>query len=520
MKKIDSEAKEKIITSVEKLVNAVGSTLGAGGRNALIQMGPQYAITKDGVTVARQIEFEDETENAVAQIVKEAASRTARDAGDGTTTSIVLVYEIVSNILQDFKFDEMNVTKIRAGVEKAASDLIDIIKKSKKEISTDEEIKSIAAISGNNDEKIGQMMLDVFNSVGKEGAVRLEETSMNNTVVDVASGCQVESGYISPNFSNNQVKKIADYKDPAILITDKKFDGSFNELIPTLEVMLKIRKPKVIICGGMEGEPLGTLMINKMQEGLDVVVIEAPYFGTERIDILDDIAAITGGTVVSEARGFNLEDVTEAQLGSADRIIVDSTTTTILGRHGTEEVIKERVESINAQKEEDRDGNMSWRYSQRLASLTSGVGVIYVGGNSEAEMKDMFYRLEDSLSATKAALNHGYVIGGGMAYFNAAKKLEKKRFKDQSFRTGYMAMVDAAKMPVSWIMSNAGHQGDMPEELGELGYNAVTCELSDIEKDGIIDPYKVVEACIRNASSVAGMLITTNVIITDLKSRR
>ena len=520
MKRIDFNTKEKIISSVEKLSRAVGSTLGAGGRNALLQLGPQYAITKDGVTVARQIEFADETENAVAQIVKEAAARTARDAGDGTTTSTVLVYEIVTKILKDKGFDEVNVTKVRAGIEAAAKDLINIIKESKKDVLTDDELKSIATISGNNDVTIGDMMLDVFNSVGKEGAVRLEETSMNKTVVDVAKGCQIESGFVSPNFANNAVKKITDFKDPSILITDKKFETSFKELIPALEIMFKQRKPKVIICGGMEGEPLGTLMINKMQEGLDVVVIEAPHFGTDRMDILDDIAAITGGTVISEARGFNLEDVTEAQLGTADRIVVDHNTTTILGRHGTDEEIKNRVESIETQKSEDREGNMAWRYKQRIASLTSGVGVIYVGGNSESEMKDMYYRLEDSLSATKAALDSGYVIGGGMSYFNAALKLEKKRFKDQSTRMGYMAMVKAAKKPVEWIMRNAGHQGEIPTELGLLGYNAVTCELSDIEKDGIIDPFKVVESCISNAASVAGMLITTNVIITDERGRR
>lgn len=520
MKKIDFNTKEKIISSVEKLSLAVGSTLGAGGRNALLQLGPQFAITKDGVTVARQIEFEDETENAVAQIVKEAAARTARDAGDGTTTSTVLVYEIVTKILNDKKFDDVNVTKVRAGIEAAAKDLIKIIEDDKKEVTSDDEIKSIATISGNNDETIGKMMLEVFNSVGKEGAVRLEETSMNKTVIDVAKGCQVESGYVSPNFTNNTVKQITDFKDPAILITDKKFESSFKELIPALEVMFKMRKPQVIICGGMEGEPLGTLMINKMQKGLEVVVIEAPHFGTERMDILDDIASITGGTVLSEARGFNLEDVTEEQLGTADRIVVDSNTTTILGRHGSAEEIAERVKSIETQEKEDREGNMAWRYKQRKASLTSGVGVIYVGGNSESEMKDMYYRLEDSLSATKAALSHGYVIGGGMAYFKAAQKLEKKRFKDQSTRLGYMAMVRAAKMPVEWIMRNAGHQGEMPDELGTLGYNAVTCELSDIESDGIIDPFKVVESCISNAASVAGMLITTNVIITDEKGRR
>jgi chaperonin GroEL len=259
MKRIDFNTKEKIISSIESLAQAVGSTLGAGGRNALIQLGPQYAITKDGVTVAKQIEFEDETENAVAQIVKEAAARTARDAGDGTTTSTVLVYEVVKRILETKEFDEANVTKVRAGIEAAAKDLIEIIKKEKKEVLTDEEIKSIATISGNNDESIGDMMLEVFEAVGKEGAVRLEETAANKTVIDVAKGCHVEAGFVSPNFANNMVKKTTDFQKPAILITDKKFETSAKELVPALEVMFKMRRPKVIICGGMEGEPLGTL---------------------------------------------------------------------------------------------------------------------------------------------------------------------------------------------------------------------------------------------------------------------
>jgi len=517
MKQIDFNTKDSIIKSVKKLALAVGSTLGAGGRNVLIQVGAQYAITKDGVTVAKQIEFEDETENAVAQIVKEAASRTARDAGDGTTTSTVLVYEIVKRILENGAFDKSNVTKVRAGIEEAAKDLVEIIEKSKKEVETDDELKAIATISGNNDEHIGDMMLQVFNSVGKEGAIRLEETSMNDTIIDVTKGCQIESGYINKNFANNTVKQITDFKNPAIFITDKKFETSIKELVPPIEVMMKMKRPMVIICGGMEGEPLGTLMINKMREGLEIVVIEAPHFGTDRMDILDDVAAVTGGTVMSEARGFDIAKIKESDLGTADRIIVDANVTTMLGRAGTDEAIEERVESIKEQQNEDREGNMAWRYEQRMASLTSGVGVIYVGGNSEIEMKDMYFRLEDSLSATKAALNHGYVIGGGMAYYKAAQELEKRRFKDQSRRLGYMAMVHAAKMPTEWIMRNAGHQGDIPIELGLLGYNAVTCKLSDIEKDGIIDPFKVVESCIGNAASVAGMLITTNVIITDKK---
>lgn len=520
MKKIDFKTKEKIVKSVEKLALAVGSTLGAGGRNALIQIGPQFAITKDGVTVARQIEFEDETENAVAQIVKEAAARTARDAGDGTTTSTVLVYEIVKNLLEREDFDKLNVTRVRAGIEEAANYLIASVGSQKKDVTTDDEIKSIATISGNNDPKIGDMMLEVFKTVGKEGAVRLEETAMNDTYIDVSDGCQIDSGFISQHFVNNTTRRVSDHANPMVFITDKKFETSFDELEPILNVSLKARKPLVIICGGMEGEPLGTLITNKMQGRIDVTVVQAPYFGTDRLDVLDDIAAITGGVVISEARGFNIEEVKELDFGVADRVIVDQFTTTILGRSGDEDKIKDRVEYVRNQQKEDKQGDMAWRYNQRLASLTSGVGVIYVGGNSEAEMKDMYYRLEDSLAATKAALNDGYVVGGGMAYFQASKRLHVDTDADKSYQIGFSAMLEAATKPVEWIMRNAGHVGSIPKGLGKKGYNAVTCTLSDLEKDGIIDPYKVVESCISNAASVAGMLITTNVIITDERRRK
>jgi chaperonin GroEL len=521
MKQIDFSTKEKIVSSVTKLADAVGSTLGAGGRNVMVQFGNQFAITKDGVTVARQIEFEDDSENAVAQIVKEAAARTARDAGDGTTTSTILVYEIVKSIMEREDFDSLNVTKLRRGIEDAAKHIVEEAKKHKKEITSDEELKSIATISGNNDKEIGEMMLKVYAEVGKNGAVRLEETSSNKTTIDVAEGCYMEAGYITPHFSNNTTKRIADYKDPVILVTDKKFENSFSELVPALEAMLNEGKPAIIICGGMEGEPLGTLLNNKIQKQLPIVAIQAPYFGSERDDILADVAAATGATVVSEALGFSLDEIKPEMLGHADRIVVDGFSTVIYGRKGDEKAIADRVESIKNQQEEDRDGSMAFRLNQRLASMTSGVGVIYVGGKSEAEMKDMYYRLEDSLSATKAALVSGYVIGGGMAYYNAAKALPKMPNFSDSYAIGYTAMIKAAQAPVKWIIKNSGGSFEVYEkELGKKGYNAVTCELDDLEKSGIIDPFQVLDSAVGNAASVAAMLITTNVIITDERRRK
>jgi len=275
------------------------------------------------------------------------------------------------------------------------------------------------------------------------------------------------------------------------------------------------------VCGGMEGETLGTLVNNKVQKGLPVVAVQAPHFGNDRYDILDDLAAATGATMYSESRGFNLDEITVDHLGSADKVVVDELSTTIIGRSGEEEKIKERVDYIKSQQKEDRQGDMTWRLNQRLASLTSGVGVIYVGGNSEAEMRDMYFRLEDALAATKSAMSSGYVVGGGMAYFNAAREVKPYMGETESFVLGYASMLSAAQAPVAKIIQNAGYD---PEEyltkLGKKGFNAVTCELEDLEKSGIIDPYQVLESSISNAASVAAMLITTNVIITDERRRR
>lgn len=525
MKVIEFNTTEKIQSASKKLEMAVGSTLGAGGRNVLFQTGNQFAITKDGVTVSKQVEFEDEAENAVAQIIKDAAARTAIEAGDGTTTSTVIANAIIQNVLENNAEVPMNVTRIRKGIEDAANDLINEISKNKKDINTREDIFNIAKISGNNDEAIGKMMLDVYDKVGRNGAVRLEETQSAKTHVDVVNGGQFESGYITQHFITNSTKRIAEYDNPVIFITDKKFENGIDELVPALEVMISKERPMVIICGGMEGEPLGTLAVNKTQRGMKILPIQAPYFGDERIEILEDISAMTGATLVSEAKGFNLSEITESMLGSADKVISDSGVTTIIGRHGKQEEIKSRIEHIKSMQEEDRSNDMKWRLEQRLASLTDGVGVIYVGGNSEAEMKDMYYRLEDALSATKAALNNGYVIGGGMSYYNAAEEIEKenKDYSDYSYSHGYKSMIKSAKSPLFRIMKNSGYTSSskFPKEIGgKMGWDAVNVEVCDIEERGIIDPFKVIESSLKNASSVAAMLITTNVIITDERRKK
>jgi chaperonin GroEL len=524
MKQIDFNTKESILEAVKIISDAVGSTLGAGGRNVLLQVDGGYAITKDGVTVAKDMSLEDSAQNAVAQIVKDAALRTARDAGDGTTTSTVLVREIIENVFKNENFESLNVTSIRRGIEDAASDIIEEMEKTKKSVETDEQIKSIASISGNNDDKIGNMMLEVYKAVGKQGAVRIEETQQDETTVDVVNGCQIESGYINANFSTN-AKKIMEYDDALVFITDKKFEGSMEEMIPILEPVVKTGKPFVVICGGMEGEPLGSMIANKVTNGFKIGAIQAPYFGSERVDILEDLAAMTGAKFISEHKGHNLSEITIDDWGSVDKIYADENYTTIIGRHGSKEDIEKRVEYIEHQKKEDTGGTMSWRYKQRLAALTAGVGVVRVGGKSEAEMKDMYYRIEDALSATRAALNSGYVIGGGMSYFYASNKLKYKT-KSDGYSVGYNAMLDAAKSPVKWIVSNAGDDFETIEQTlnklrgGVRGYNAVKCEIENMEEAGIIDPLKVVVSCVSNASSVASMLITTNTIITNKKIKR
>lgn len=521
----DREVREKLEIGVKKLHKAVASTLGAKGRNVIFQQGKNYLVTKDGVTVANQVELDDPVENAAAQIVKDAAARTARDAGDGTTTATVLASAIIDKALY-YVGTKSNPMDLKRGIDRAVEEVIAEIDKMKMDVNGYDDIFNIARISANNDSEIGKMIADAFEKVGEHGAIKLEETQSTNTVVDVVEGAQFNAGFISPNFITNSTKRVADYEDVAILITEKNFTESINDLAPALELIIAKSNeqqrhiPILIICGGMEGEVLNVLVLNKIKEKFPVVAVTAPEFGDNRIEILDDIAFITGGTVISEDRGLSIKDMTLEHFGTAKRVIVDQHTTTIMGRNGDKEQIEQRIETIKSQIEDDKHKTQTWRLNKRIATLTGGVGVIYVGGNSETEMKDNYYRIEDALAATKAAMEDGYVPGGGVALLEAGKAVKAVATDNRDQSLGIDLLFSALESPLRVIAENSGLEGSVVVEKVKAmkngyGYDALKDEYGGMVAKGIIDPTKVVKTALRNAASVAGMLITTNCVIND-----
>lgn len=526
----DRTVREKIEEGVRKLNEAVSSTLGAKGNNVIFQQGQNYFVTKDGVTVANHIQLDDPVENAAAQIVKEASSRTARDAGDGTTSATVIASALISKAFS-YVGSKANPMELKRGIDLAVNDVISYIDNIKKEVGSHDDIYNIARISSNNDDVIGKMIADIFKEVGKNGAVRIEETQANETTVDVIDGAQFNTGFLSPQFINNQSKRTADYKDALVLVTDKNFQESFQDLVPALTIVgdksdeLKKHIPVIIICGGMEGETLGTLVINKVQGKLPFVAVNAPDFGNHRMEVLEDIAAITGATVISEEKGIKITDIQPEHFGYVDRVIVDQFTTTLIGRNGDPDNIAKRVETVEAQIKEDRNKVQDWRLRKRIATLTGGVGVIYVGGNSESEMRESYFRIEDALAATKAALTDGFVPGGGVAYLRASLELDGNDLSELASDKvlGYKSLLEALKSPLETIVNNAGEEGIIvrnavgSKKNQNYGYDVLRGEYGDMISKGIIDPSIVVKTAIKNAASVAGMLITTNCVITENK---
>jgi chaperonin GroEL len=540
MKKIefDKAAREKLLSGVEQLNKAVSSTLGAKGRNVIFQLGNTYGVTKDGATVASNIELEDPIENAGCKIVSEASARTARDAGDGTTTSTVLA-SIMIKLAMDAVDSGANPMSVKRGIDLAVTDLVRNVEDQKMDVDMEsDDILNIASISSNGDHVIAKMISDIYKKVGATGVVRLEHTQMTETTSNVVEGCQFNSGMLSPNFATNS-KGFAEYDDVLILITDKKFEAGVEEIVPALEIANQKQAPLLIVCGGMEGETLSTLVINKLKSKLPVVAVTAPEFGDKRMEILEDIAIITGGTVISEDLGTHIKTMTIDDMGTADKIIADREFLTVIGKHGDEMAIENRHEVIKNQLKEDMHMQETWRLNKRIATLTGGIGVIYVGGNSETEMKESYYRMEDALSATKAAIESGYVPGGGVVYLNARVAIERsdRVFGDRDFNTGYKIALKSMLKPMSTIIENCGVS--FPEvyaELGErvteapiyatgldksikhfnlMGYNAATDEIVNVVERGIIDPVKVAVTAIQNAASVAGMILTTNTVIYD-----
>jgi chaperonin GroEL len=535
MKRIEfnKESRKGLMSGVNILAEAVGSTLGAKGRNVIFNIGKNHVVTKDGVTVAGQIQSDDAVEQAGIDIVREAARRTAKEAGDGTTTSTVISRYIIQEAMKAVD-GGANPMDLKRGMDIAVKDITEEVESIKRVITSKSETKQIATVSANNDPVIGDMISELFDKVGRSGAIRIEETQANETKIDMVEGCQINAPMLSPGFVTNTNRRTAEYSDAMVFITDKVFDGAFSELIPVLQAVVeasdkaKKRIPLIIICGGMEGETLGSLLMNKNKEGFPVVAVQAPEFGTGREEILQDLAIITGATVIQETGAINLSEVEPSHLGFADKIIVDQFTTTIIGRHGSPEEISERAKAIEIQKEEDRGNNQEFRFKKRIASLVAGIGVIYVGGNSETEMKENFFRIEDAVHATKSSLDDGFVPGGGVAYIRCAR--ERKEHVNEDHRDGYNIVMDSMEEPLRVMSRNCGIDEEhiiqsvkrstfVTKDIS-FGYNALTDNFESLYESGVIDPAAVVKSAVKNSVSVAGMIITTNCVILDQKETK
>ncbi|WP_341656994.1 chaperonin GroEL [Blattabacterium cuenoti] len=520
--KFDIEARDKLKKGVDALANAVKVTLGPKGRNVVLQKsfgGPQ--VTKDGVTVAKEIELEDSIENLGAQMVKEVASKTNDVAGDGTTTATVLAQAIVREGLKNVAAGA-NPMDLKRGIDKALEVVVLDLKKQSREVGGNtEKIKQVASISANNDEKTGALIADAFEKVGKEGVITVEEAKGTDTSVDVVEGMQFDRGYQSPYFVTNTEKMITEFDQPQILLSDKKI-AAMKDLLPILEPVAQSGKPLLIISEEVEGEALATLVVNKIRGTLKVAAIKAPGFGDRRKAMLEDIAILTGGTVISEETGSKLEDVKLHMLGKAERVILDKDNTTIVNGGGNKKDIRARVDQIKAQIESTTSDYDKEKLQERLAKLAGGVAVLYVGAASEVEMKEKKDRVDDALNATRAAVEEGIVAGGGVALVRAIKSLEKKKGDNVDQDTGIQIVRRSLEEPLRQIVANAGGEGSVvvakvAEGKGDFGYDAKIGEYKNMIVEGIIDPTKVARVALENAASVSGMLLTTECVVTEIK---
>ena len=520
--RFDVEAREGLKKGVDALANAVKVTLGPKGRNVIIGKsfgGPQ--ITKDGVTVAKEIELEDPLENMGAQMVKEVASKTNDLAGDGTTTATILAQAIVKEGLKNVTAGA-NPMDLKRGVDKAVEAIVGELNKNAETVgSSSEKIKQIASISANNDEAIGSLITEAFEKVGKEGVITVEEAKGTETYVDVVEGMQFDRGYLSPYFVTNSEKMEADLESPYILLYDKKI-SAMKDLLPILEPVAQSGKPLLVIAEDVDGEALATLVVNKLRGSLKIAAVKAPGFGDRRKAMLEDIAILTGGTVISEERGFTLENTTIEMLGSAERVTIDKDNTTLVNGSGIKENIEARVNQIKAQIETTTSDYDKEKLQERLAKLAGGVAVLYVGAASEVEMKEKKDRVDDALHATRAAVEEGIVAGGGVALLRARKALEKITSENLDEATGIQIISKAIESPLRTIVENAGGEGSVVvakvlEGKGNFGYDAKSETYVDLLKQGIIDPKKVTRIALENAASVAGMILTTECALVDIK---
>jgi chaperonin GroEL len=520
--KFDIEARDGLKRGVDALANAVKVTLGPKGRNVIIgkSFGAPH-VTKDGVSVAKEIELEDALENMGAQMVKEVASKTSDLAGDGTTTATVLAQAIVKEGLKNVAAGA-NPMDLKRGIDKAVAAITkDLEKQAKKVGNSSEMIKQVAAISANNDDTIGDLIAKAFSKVGKEGVITVEEAKGMETYVDVVEGMQFDRGYLSPYFVTDADKMIADLENPYILLFDKKI-SNLQEILPILEPVAQSGRPLLIIAEDVDGQALATLVVNKLRGGLKIAAVKAPGFGDRRKAMLEDIAILTGGTVISEERGFTLENADISMLGTAETVTVDKDNTTIVNGAGKAADIKARVNQIKAQIETTTSDYDKEKLQERLAKLAGGVAVLYVGAASEVEMKEKKDRVDDALHATRAAVEEGIVAGGGVALVRAKSLLEKITTENLDETTGVQIVARAIESPLRTIVENAGGEGSVViakvlEGKKDFGFDAKTETYVDMLKAGIIDPKKVTRIALENAASVAGMILTTECALVDIK---
>ena len=518
----DIESRDGLKRGVDALANAVKVTLGPKGRNVVIGKafgGPQ--ITKDGVTVAKEIELEDAHENMGAQMVKEVASKTNDLAGDGTTTATVLAQAIVKEGLKNVAAGA-NPLDLKHGIDKAVTVIIENLHKQSQLVGNKlDKIKQVASISANNDESVGNLIAEAFDKVGKEGVITVEEAKGTETHVDIVEGMQFDRGYLSPYFVTDSEKMIADLESPYILLYDKKI-STMKDLLPVLEPVAQTGKPLLIIAEDIDGEALATLVVNKLRGSLKIAAVKAPGFGDRRKAMLEDIAILTGGTVVAEERGFTLENATIDMLGTAERVSIDKDNTTVVNGSGDSDTIKARVSQIKSQIETTTSDYDKEKLQERLAKLAGGVAVLYVGAASEVEMKEKKDRVDDALHATRAAVEEGIIAGGGVALVRAKQELADLKTDNQDEATGVKIVARAIEEPLRQIAENAGNEGSVIvskvlEGKNDFGFNAKTEEFVHMHKAGIIDPTKVTRIALENAASVAGMILTTECALVDIK---
>ncbi len=520
--KFNMDARDLLRSGVDQLADAVKVTLGPKGRNVILdkKFGAPH-ITKDGVTVAKDIELENAFENMGAQLVKEVASKTGDDAGDGTTTATVLAQSIIREGLKNVTAGA-NPMDLKRGIDKAVATVVANIKAQAKEVGNDfEKIEQVARISANNDAEIGSLIAEAMKKVSREGVITIEEAKGTDTHIDVVEGMQFDRGYLSAYFVTNAEKMEAELENPYVLIHDKKI-SSLKEMLPILEAAVQTSRPLLIIAEDIDGEALTTLVVNRLRAGLKICAVKAPGFGDRRKEMLQDIAILTGGTVISEEQGLQLESATLEMLGTAEKITVTKDDTTVVNGRGSKDAIADRVGQIKAQIAKTTSDYDREKLQERLAKLSGGVAVLYVGAPSEVEMKEKKDRVDDALSATRAAIEEGTVPGGGVAYIRALDELDNLKGDNEEENLGIKIVRRAIEEPLRQIVFNAGKEGavivqKVLEGKDDFGYNARTDTYEKFYKTGVIDPAKVTRVALENAASIAGMFLTTECVIADKK---